>query len=93
MLWMPSWSSLSITPLSSSGTLASPSVMQLMQHPGTNEVIVAVIERFRLEHLNHVMADIEVGWKCSILSAEEEEEEEERAWKMMKSYARVWRWC
>ena len=86
---MPSWSSLSITHLSSSGTLVSPSVMQLMQRPGTDEVIAAVIERFRLEHLNHVMADIEAGWECPILS----EEEEEHAWEMMKSYARVWRWC
>jgi len=90
---MPSWSSLSITPLSSSGTLASPSVMQLMQHPGTDEVIAAVIERFRLEHLDHVIADIEAGWECLILSEEEEKEEEECAWEMMKSYARVWRWC
>jgi len=37
------------------------------------------------------MADIEVGWECPILS--EEEKEEEHAWEMMKSYARVWRWC
>jgi len=87
---MPSWSSLSITPLSSSGTLASPSIMQLMQRPGTDEVIAAVIERFRLEHLDHVMADIKAGWECPILT---EEEEEEHAWEMMKSYARVWRWC
>jgi len=64
--------------------------MQLMQRPGTDKVIAAVIERFRLEHLDHVMADIEVGWECPILS---EEEEEECAWEMMKSYARVWRWC
>ena len=50
--------------------------MQLMQRPGTNEVIAAVIERFRLEHLDHVMADIEAGWECPILSEEEEKEEE-----------------
>jgi len=46
-----------------------------MQRPDTDEVIVAVIERFRLEHLDHVMADIEAGWECSILSEEREEEE------------------
>jgi len=40
-----------------------------------------------------MMADIEVGWRCSILSEEKKEEEEEHAWEMMKSYARAWRWC
>ena len=64
--------------------------MELMQLPGTNEIIAAVITWLRLEQLNHVIAAIEASWECLILS-EEDEEELEQAWKVMKSDARAWR--
>ena len=52
--------------------------------------LAAVTEKLKLEHLNRVIADIEVSWEHAILS-EVEEEKEEQAWEMMKSYARAWR--
>ena len=58
--------------------------------PDTKEVIDAKTEKLRLEHLDHVIADIEAGWEYAILS--KEEQEQEQAWKMMKSYAKAWRW-
>jgi len=59
--------------------------------PDTKEVIDTKIKKLRLEHLDHVIADIEAGWECVILS-EAEEEELEQAWEMLKAHARVWRW-
>ena len=49
--------------------------------------LTAVIEKLKLEHLNHVIADIEASWEHAVLS----KVEEEWAWEMMKSYARAWR--
>ena len=74
--------------LSSSQALLSPSVVML---PDTKEIIDAKIEKLRLEHLEHVIANIEAGWECVVLS-KAEEEELEQAWEMMKAHARVWRW-
>jgi len=59
--------------------------------PDTKEVIDTKIEKLRLEHLDHVIANIAAGWERVVLS-EAEEEELEQAWEMMKSHARVWRW-
>jgi len=53
----------------------------------TDEVLAAVTEKLKLEHLDCVIADIEASWEHAILS-EVEEDKEERAWEMMKSYAR-----
>jgi len=44
--------------LSSSQTLPSPPVVML---PDTKEVIDVKIKKLRLEHLDHVIADIEAG--------------------------------
>jgi len=74
--------------LSSSQALPSPPAVML---PDTKEIIDVKIKKFRLEHLDHVIANIEAGWEHVILS-EAEEEELEQAWEMMKAHARVWRW-
>jgi len=58
--------------------------------PNTDEILAAIIEKLKLEHLNHVIADIEASWKHAVLS-KVEEEKEEWAWEIMKSYARAWR--
>jgi len=57
----------------------------------TDKVLAAIIEKLKLEHLDHVITDIEASWEHAVLS--EVEEKEEQAWEMMKSYARAWeRW-
>jgi len=40
--------------------------------------------------LDYVIADIEAGWECVVLS--EAEKELEQAWEIIKAHARVWRW-
>jgi len=74
--------------LSSSQALPSPPVVMLSD---TKEVIDPKIEKLRLEHLDHVIANIEAGWEHVVLS-EAGEEELKQAWEMMKAHARVWRW-
>jgi hypothetical protein len=55
--------------------------------PDINEIIAAAIEKLEREHFDHMIAEIEAGWECAVLS-DEEEEELEWAWGMMKSHAK-----
>jgi len=48
----------------------------LSELPNTDEVLAAVIEKLKLEHLDHVIADIEASWEHAVLSKVEEEKEE-----------------
>jgi len=50
----------------------------LSELSNTDEVLAAIIEKLKLEHLDHVIADIEGSWEHAVLS-EVEEEKEERA--------------
>jgi len=60
--------------LSSSQALLSTPVVML---PDTKEVIDVKIEKLRLEHLDHMIANIEADWEHVILSEAEEEELEQ----------------
>jgi len=51
--------------LSSSQVLSFPPVVMLLD---TKKVIDAKTEKLRLEHLDHVIANIEAGWEYAILN-------------------------
>jgi hypothetical protein len=58
--------------------------------PNINEIIAAAIEKLEREHFDRMIAEIEAGWECVVLS-DEEEEELEQAWEAMKANAKAGR--